>query len=840
MDELLLSVQKDSSDQVTELLESCLGPSEAWRNRLILFMHRADLSAGRQFFKLFVRLIDEGVFDNVFFQNTSDSSSIKSELWWFINDLPTKRPAWASEIIGHYLKRGLTLSSSKKQPNPFDYGSGSYPRGVQDDEHYKKILMETAAGAPAKFVDQVIPFMSALMKVITEHGCQIWRYRDYGESRGFEYTLLEATEIALCKLAAEKPISFIKRVKQYFRGGLEPLEYLLIRAYTSNGVNFADESIDYLCNQPTRLSIGYNGKPCLATRQLLEAVSPHCSDKQLMRLERMILGYYPNWERTYRSPRYRAGKPHCYQGLAQFLLLEGIELSRRSRRIACKIQILKWRFDRISQLITRPSRSVEGGFVVSPISDEVADQMTNEQWLLDIKKFDRNGISSERFERNGRYIGGATELSRVLETQVRKKPQRFAELIFHFPENAHQSYFEAILNGIIDTDLDLEVVLNVCVYCHKISGKPYGRQITKVLGSLAELQLPTEALDIIAWYATEDPDPEREIWRVKAYNENYYYGGDPLTAGINSVRGAAALAIARLIYHNSDRIPHFAETLKKMVQDPSIAVRSWVAYTLIFVLEYDAALAIDLFKKLIDTEDILLSTIYIKHFLEYGLQKEFDRLDPVLQRMINSQLSDVAKTGAMIACNASIFLREEYPLAIRCLSGTEIHREGAAEALAVNLQAARFQSFCENKLIELFNDPSEVVRSKASACFNYFKAGELGRYVKLISKFIQSAAFNSNKHTLVHALKNTAAKLPDLTYKVCKDFLDAIDPEPDSRTRFSLEMDAIASLVVRGYSQNVELPKQQTQYLDLIDRIVPMDIPKLDNILALYDNRELE
>ena len=116
----------------------------------------------------------------------------------------------------------------------------------------------------------------------------------------------------------------------------------------------------------------------------------------------------------------------------------------------------------------------------------------------------------------------------------------------------------------------------------------------------------------------------------------------------------------------------------------------------------------------------------------------------------------------------------------------------------------------------------------------------MGRYVKLISKFIQSAAFNSNKHTLVHALKNTAAKLPDLTYKVCKDFLDAIDPEPDSRTRFSLEMDAIASLVVRGYSQNVELPKQQTQYLDLIDRIVPMDIPKLDNILALYDNRELE
>ena len=39
-------------------------------------------------------------------------------------------------------------------------------------------------------------------------------------------------------------------------------------------------------------------------------------------------------------------------------------------------------------------------------------------------------------------------------------------------------------------------------------------------------------LDVVAWYATEDPDPTEELWRKDAGANAPYYGGDPHFHGI--------------------------------------------------------------------------------------------------------------------------------------------------------------------------------------------------------------------------------------------------------------------------------------------------------------------
>ena len=98
-----------------------------------------------------------------------------------------------------------------------------------------------------------------------------------------------------------------------------------------------------------------------------------------------------------------------------------------------------------------------------------------------------------------------------------------------------------------------------------------------------------------------------------------------------------------------------------MVQDPSIAVRSCVAQVLIAVLRFNRDLAVELFRQLCNTEDALLATPFIERFMYFALQTHFQELTPVLERMINSEIPDVASTGARQACLAALDLQRQLP-----------------------------------------------------------------------------------------------------------------------------------------------------------------------------------
>ena len=95
---------------------------------------------------------------------------------------------------------------------------------------------------------------------------------------------------------------------------------------------------------------------------------------------------------------------------------------------------------------------------------------------------------------------------------------------------------------------------------------------------LVRMEVPVEALDLVVWYATHDPDPQQELWRTPASpGGEPFYGGDILGHGMNTARGAAARALARLIESDPERMEYLKPALQKMVQDPSIAVKSCVA-----------------------------------------------------------------------------------------------------------------------------------------------------------------------------------------------------------------------------------------------------------------------
>jgi hypothetical protein len=231
----------------------------------------------------------------------------------------------------------------------------------------------------------------------------------------------------------------------------------------------------------------------------------------------------------------------------------------------------------------------------------------------------------------------------------------------------------------------------------------------------------------------------------------------------------------------------------------------------------------------------LLKTHYVDRFLFYALQTHFEKLRPLVERMIGSSEPEVATVGARQACLASLFVEEARPLAERCISGTEAQQMGAAEVCAANLRTANFRSVCEGALIALFNSPYEKVRSKAGTCFHGFESEELSAYEALIGTFVQSPAFASHYFHLIYALDQTTAKLPNVTCSACERFLNTFGREAgDIRTGHAADADMVCRLIVRAHSQTRD-EGLQARCLDVIDRVTQTRAFGFEKVLALYD-----
>jgi hypothetical protein len=574
---LLSRIQGQLPDRVAELAEPYIGASEEWNMRLVYFAQWAELSAGRRFFDLFLLLIDQGILDEA-----RGPIAVNSDFWSLIYSLPGERPDWACEVIGHYFQRRLMLNLAAGRPNPFGWHAGTIP----DSQLHNEIFMKSARGAPLTFVKEVLPFMLSIMSLTAAQTGDppwpdpVWQYRPAGRAYTSNAALLAAMETALFTLATSDPEAFAVVAKQLSTMNFETVQYLLIRAYATHGARFADEAAECLCNRPARLRTGYGDNSHWATRQLLEAITPHCSADWLAKLEGTILNYYPKWERSVEGRR--------VYGRAQLILLEGIAPSRRSAAATRRLE--EWR-RKFREQSTAPPRSTEVRQVKSPIPERAADKMTDEQWLGAIARYSHEEMRALRY---GELVGGPYEFAQLLEGQVKKEPARFAELACRFPDDTHPAYFDAVLRGIAEGGLnDRQLVLDVCKRCHQLPSRPCGRWICRPIANLTEHPLPQAALDIIASYATEDPDPEQELWRARAT------GRDIVTAAINSVRGSAAEAMAKLIVADSNRVMYLLPSIERMVRDRSIAVRCCVADILTAVLKHDreSAVEIDLFRR---------------------------------------------------------------------------------------------------------------------------------------------------------------------------------------------------------------------------------------------------
>ena len=103
----------------------------------------------------------------------------------------------------------------------------------------------------------------------------------------------------------------------------------------------------------------------------------------------------------------------------------------------------------------------------------------------------------------------------------------------------------------------------LCEHAYSVYGSKVGRAVCSAIGRADAVNSRLVAL--LTVYAS-DPDPEREEARTEAFTGDYFYGGDFLTAGLNSTRGQAALSAASLLFRSADHVDALMPTVDALAQ----------------------------------------------------------------------------------------------------------------------------------------------------------------------------------------------------------------------------------------------------------------------------------
>jgi len=813
---IILSQVQSYPEESVKLLEPYVCKSQEWNREILQIIRRNAMHESRAVFDLFLRMVENDAVDE----------EDRFGFWTCIDDMPRRNPAWTAEAVGIYLRRVLDRIDINEIKKHF---LGRDRSGVQ-------LLPIIAKAVPVKFLEHVLPFFLEIVSKTSQEkegrliSDPVWSIRMcWPDSYNLENALLIGLETALKALAKNSPEEFSRYMEilcEY--GDYDSVNFLLVRAFSVSDPEFADQIIDYIIGNPQRLECGWSGGASgdyryWATRELIEHVGQHCSDESFNKIEKTILNHYPQFELSKDGLKAR--------GYWQLILLTALDPGRRNILVKDRLREL-WRKFPDKEII--PPQASRGGVVHTPIPEKAAEKMTDEQWLGAIRKY--NTEESDWSSSVDFLKGSAIELSRVLEEETQQNPERFAQLGLQLPAEAHRYYFGAILRGLNKSNIEKEKVFEVVREFFTLPNKPGIRWIPDLIKKYSKENIPEDILAIVGWLATEAEDPKNDeltSYRVNEPDENY--PNDIFGNAINSIRGTAAEAAGQLIADDANRIPVFIPHIERMVEDPTVVVRTTVACTLRGLCIHDEELAVTLFIKLSETDNTaFFATPHVDQFIYYAASRHFDRLYPILRRMLDSTLAVVREAGARHACIAYFRNSSAKELVAECLTGDESKRKGAVRIAAANVGYKKCQEFSHSALIQFFDDPVKEIRDLAANCFGKAEERQLESCRDLIRSFLRSKAFEGNIDELMRALKYSTADIAEETLDACEAAIAVLENQGAGLgSRIYFEGGEVAELVLRAYSQSDD-GGVQSRCLDLIDWLLSIEAYGIKNELDSF------
>lgn len=810
-------LHKSRSVEIARLIEPYANREGDWRNRMLRVMSWGQAHQSPEMTGIYLRMIANGCYD----EYTGPFSG--SDFWSQHHNAEKESPQFLIDVLATWFDRVVAH---------FDDGEWNFFDRCPHNKTHNGALMvcKAAADAPEYFVDRMLPRVRAVvLKTATEKSGEVfnraWPWlTNHGDPFDVNDAVLLALRKAMQHLAKNDPAKLRQHVETISAEPHQTFAYLLLRAWTENPHEFADECARYLVADRRRLNIGYSswshdgegsGESAIS-RRALAAISPYCSAELHSALEATIIGYCDEYEKT--KPQWR--------GSSELLRLRSLDVTRISGKTALRIEELERKFPKLSNAIVSEDDTAGAKFVGSPLDQSVGEKMSDDQWISAMHKYDG---TSDRFR------GGPVELSRMLGDFARKDRKRFAALVERLPADIEPMYFSAILNGLCSRWVNLskeekaadeadvaalptETFLRVISRLHDLPNRPCGSAIVGCIGLLANRTLPISCLEIASHYAMHDLDPESDIWKPSANGMNYY-GGDPHSHGINCVRGQAAECLRSLLFADEPRLETLKPALNAIANDPVISVRTCAINAFLPLLNFSRDLAVELFLAACGRCEAICGTHPFDRFVHYASRTHYSQIRELLLFALNSSTTKAVENAARQISLAELSNVDVGEDGRTVRSGTESMRKAAADVYATNIAHEEIGEMCAEFLKGFFDDESEAVRQEVSSAFFKLSGPKLLHFKDFIAAYIESRSFENQTDRLLHALEESNVELPQVICRAAERILEFVGEEGTHIANHgAMVAHHISTLVVRQYEQAKDAALK-TRCLNLIDRM---------------------
>ena len=358
-----------------------------------------------------------------------------------------------------------------------------------------------------------------------------------------------------------------------------------------------------------------------------------------------------------------------------------------------------------------------------------------------------------------------------------------------------------------------------------------GRDVALAIGTLADEGVPDDVVQMLCRLALADPDPEEDDWQGSDDLR------DPILQAINSVRGAAARALAQLLFADGNRWASLKPTVEQLVVDRVLAVRSMAVDCLLAVLDVHRSDALTCFEKLAVGAEPIFGTRGIERFIQYAMFRDYPAIRPTLLRMLSSSLPAAVRAGARGVALAALRLDEARDDTGLVLEAGEDARVGAAEIYARSLGNEAVGADCELHLRALFMDESEAVRQEAGKCWLALDADQVGRRGSLIGAYARSLASEGHMEILLSRLQETRLPVPN---EVCDLAERAVAAYGSKAASFQYSEGGaayrLAPLMVRLYEQTSD-PVFRKRVLNAMDDMIRAGFIGIDKQLSQQFDR---
>jgi hypothetical protein len=332
-------------------------------------------------------------------------------------------------------------------------------------------------------------------------------------------------------------------------------------------------------------------------------------------------------------------------------------------------------------------------------------------------------------------------------------------------------------------------------------------------------------LNLLEQCAT-DEYPRLETARTPTSSKQSHQAVDLLSAGLSNTRGAAARAVAHILFAGSKHADRLIPTVPALAAGTGITVRMWAAEAVTALMNSRPKVALGIASDLFNSQDIdVFNSDSACRLLHISLIREPQIFTPQLHRALHGP-EPVADRAGQVWAGAFVYdlLTAPVPMNLQDLSAAA--RRGVAAAFAADPTVAPEQ------LISLFNDADPKTRGAATSAIRTIADIDRTTVDTLVAGFTKSIAFHEVCDDLFFALERSTRLLPEATMAACQRAVEIGGQKlADVRSHRVAPSRDIASIVLRLYRQGDATTRDRC--IDVIDELSRVGAYGLEVALAV-------